>query len=246
MKNQISFSMSCHDRFVIVIAFWALLANGPAALGFEFTGERWRENISYHYIEGCPSYVLPAIEKAFGAVSPVAFNNTGRRDSVGFDYKVTFYCAESPILDLQVIPATIAWHESNFAVSENTIGATTRRYWIIDSQKIVDFDIWLNSSVINTENIDKILNHEILHGLGIRHSDNPDALMYFLPNSETMHADDLAAINLLYEICEDSLDADYNYFMHRVPVDGSNYYGILPSGGVWPTDVHTVGQSVCD
>lgn len=246
MRNQPSFSASCQSILSFCAAFAATFWIAPATLGFEFTGERWREKISYHYIEGCPPYVLSAIETAFSVVSPVAYGNTGKRNSVGFDYKVTFYCADSPVRDQQVIPSTIAWHESNFAVSENTIGATTRRYWIIDSQKIVDFDIWLNSSVINKENIHKILNHEILHGLGIRHSDNPDALMYFLPKGDTMHADDLAAISLLYEICEDSVDADYNYFMHRVPVDGSSYYGILPYGGVWPTDVHTVGISVCD
>lgn len=218
----------------------------PLVFAFEFTGERWREKISYHYMEGCPAFVLPAIENAFASVSPVAYLNTGRQESVGFDYKVTFYCSDSPVRDLQNIPSTIAWHESKFAISEHTIGATTRRYWIIDTQKIVDFDIWLNSEVIDKENIDKILNHEILHGLGIRHSDNPEALMYFLPQTESMHADDLAAISLLYEICEDSVDGEYNYFMHNVPVDGDSYYGILPYGGTWPNDVHTVGYSVCD
>ncbi|MFK7863340.1 MAG: matrixin family metalloprotease [Pseudohongiellaceae bacterium] len=237
-------------RYLSVILFNTVLLCAalatPKIYAFEFTGERWREKISYHYMDGCPSFVLPAIEKAFNSVSPVDFDITGRRDSVGFDYKVTFYCADQPVRDLQVIPSTIAWHESKFALSENTIGATTRRYWIIDSQKIIDFDIWLNSSVIDLENIDKILNHEILHGLGIRHSDNPDALMYFLPKTKSMHADDLAAINLLYEICKDNVDEKYNLFMHNVPVDGENYYGILPVGGTWPDDVHTIGFSVCD
>lgn len=213
--------------------------------GFEFTGERWRESIQYHNKEGCPDYVLTAIDEAFQSVSPMAFKNKGQHDSLGFDYKVTFYCAYSPYQYLENLPATVALEETNFTTEEQTIGATTKRYWLIDSLKIIDFDIWLNLSVINPSNISKILSHEILHGLGIRHSDNPDALMYFLPQRSGMHADDLAAISLLYEICEDSIDEDFNYFMHKVRVNEENYYGILPNGGLWPEDVHTIGFSVC-
>lgn len=213
--------------------------------GFEFTGEKWRENIRFHYMEGCPAYVLPSIEKAFESVSPVAFQNTGVRYSVGFDYKVTFYCADEPRQNLQTIPSNIQSAETNFAIDEQTVGATTRRYWIQDSLKIIDFDVWLNPSVIDSSNIDKILKHEILHGLGIRHSENPEALMYFAPRRSQMHADDLAAISLLYEICEDSVDEEFNYFMHKVPLEGENYYGILPNGGMWPKDVHSIGFSVC-
>jgi hypothetical protein len=196
-------------------------------------------------MDGCPAYVLPAIEKAFGLVSPVSFKNTGIRESVGFDYKVTFYCADTPQQNLQKIPATVELEETDFATEEHTIGATTKRYWLHDTLQIIDFDIWLNLSVINSSNIDKILSHEILHGLGLRHSENPKALMYFVPSRSDMHADDLAAISLLYEICEDSVDEQFNYFMHKVPVEGENYYGILPNGGVWPKDVHTTGVSVC-
>ena len=217
----------------------------PHSYGFEFTGERWRDNIPYHWMESCPAYILPAIEKAFESVSPVMFKNSGIKKSVGFDYKVTFYCADTPYKNQQKIPLTVELEETNFETEEQTIGATTRRYWLPDTLQIIDFDIWLNLSVINSSNINKILSHEILHGLGLRHSANPEALMYFVPSQSEMHADDLAAVSLLYGVCEDSVDEQFNYFMHKVPVDGKNYYGILPSGGVWPKDVHTIGISVC-
>lgn len=228
-----------------LVVFTLAMTNQKSIRGFEFSGEKWRENIEFHYMEGCPDYVLPSIEKAFESVSPVEFDNTGIRYSVGFDYKVTFYCADAPHQKLQVIPPTIRSAQSNFAIDEQTIGATTRRYWIQDSLKIIDFDVWLNTSVIDPSNIEKILKHEILHGLGIRHSENPEALMYRAPRRSQMHADDLAAISLLYEICEDSIDEELNYFMHKVPVEGENYYGILPNGGTWPKDVHSIGFSVC-
>lgn len=221
------------------------VVSGKHISAFEFTGERWHDQISYHYMVGCPAYVMPAIEKAFATVSPVAFKNTGIRHAVGFDYKVTLYCAAEPFSSLQVVPPEIQSEETNFSTEEQTIGATTRRYWLKSTKEIVDFDIWLNSAVITPQNIHKILNHEILHGLGIRHSENPDALMYYLPLREDLHVDDLAAVSLLYEICEDQIDEELNLFMHKVPVNGELYYGILPNGGRWPDDVHTIGYSVC-
>jgi hypothetical protein len=213
--------------------------------GFEFNGEKWQDKIRYYYLEGCPAYVLPALDAALKTVSPVAFQNTGIRFSVGFDHKVTLYCADSPVNALQQIPSNIASEETHFGTEEQTIGASTRRYWLKDSMKIIDFDIWLNIAVISPENINKILKHEVLHGLGIGHSKNPDALMYFRPKRSDMHADDLAAINLLYKICEDRMDEDFNIFIHKVPLDGESYYGILPYGGIWPMDVHTIGFSAC-
>lgn len=185
-------------------------------------------------MKGCPAYALPSLEKAFESVFPIAFKNIGIQDSVGFDYKVTFYCADSPHQTLQKIPLTIASDNTNFATAENTIGATTKRYRLLDTLKIIDFDISLNLAIINPGNIDKILNHEILHGLGIPHSENPEVLIYFLPRRSDMHADDLAAISLLYETCEDSVNEEFNYFMHKVPAAGENHYGILPNGGRWP------------
>lgn len=245
MKINTAITVAGKGKFFLLITLSLAIGAERNSYGFEFTGERWRDNIQYHYMEGCPAYVLPSIEKAFESVSPIAFKNTGIQDSVGFDYKVTFYCADSPHQNLQKLPTTVESEETNFATEENTIGATTKRYWLLDTLKIIDFDIWLNLAVIDSGNIDKILNHEILHGLGIRHSENPEALMYFLPRRSDMHADDLAAISLLYEICEDSVDEEFNYFMHKVPVEGENFYGILPNGGIWPEDVHTVGFSVC-
>jgi hypothetical protein len=111
--------------------------------------------------------------------------------------------------------------------------------------EIIDFDIWLNTEVITPENIDKILKHEVLHGLGISHSNNPDALMYFKPTRSKMHADDLAALSILYEIFEDSVDGDFNLFVHKLSLGGERYYGILLFGGIWPDDIHTIGLSPC-
>jgi hypothetical protein len=213
--------------------------------GFEFSGIKWKQSIRYYYMEGCPAYVLPAFEAAFNTVSPIPFQNTGVRFSVGFDHKVTLYCADSPNDSLQQIPSNIESADTHFSTEEQTIGATTRRYWNKTSLEIVDFDIWLNTKVITPENIDKILKHEVLHGLGISHSNNPDALMYFKPTRSKMHADDLAALSILYEICEDSVDDDFNLFVHKLSLEGERYYGILPFGGIWPDDIHTIGLSPC-
>ena len=213
--------------------------------GFEFSGEKWKQKIRYYYMEGCPAYVLPAFDAAFKTVSPVPFENTGVRFSVGFDHKVTLYCADSPKDALQYIPSNIESMDTHFSTEIQSIGATTRRYWIKDSMEIIDFDIWLNPKVITPENIDKILKHEVLHGLGISHSNNSDALMYFKPSRSNLHADDLAALNVLYETCEDAIDDDFNLFIYKTRLGGESYYAILPFGGIWPDDVHTIGLSPC-
>lgn len=85
---------------------------------------------------------------------------------------------------------------------------------------------WLNPSVINQAKIDKYLKHKILHWLAIRHSENPETLMCFSPRKSVVHADDLTAISLLCEICEDSVGKECNYFIHKVSPEEENYYGI--------------------
>lgn len=245
MQKDNAITASKGSKYLTLFFFACALLVPMTSNSFEFNGEKWQQNIHYYYLDGCPAFVLPAFEAAFKTVSPVPFQNTGVRFSVGFDHKVTLYCADAPKDALQEIPSNIQSVDTHFATEEQTIGATTRRYWIKDSMKIIDFDIWLNLGVITPENIDKILKHEVLHGLGISHSNNPDALMYFKPTRSKMHADDLAAINLLYEICEDRVDDDFNLFVHKVPVGEESFYGILPFGGIWPKDVHTIGRSAC-
>ena len=34
-------------------------------------------------------------------------------------------------------------------------------------------------------------------------------------------------------------------YLHKVPVNDEYYYGIMPANGIWPYDVHTVGESDC-
>ena len=84
----------------------------PPSHAFEFTGERWEQPIEYHYLLGCPAYVMPAIENAFAAVSPIPFSNSGPRSSVGYDQKVTIYCAAAPIASQIQLPESVALDET--------------------------------------------------------------------------------------------------------------------------------------
>lgn len=145
-----------------------------------------------------------------------------------FDYKVTCYCAAAPNKSLIDIASTVEAEETNFAIDEQTIDATTRHNSSQGSLKIIDFDVWLNPSAINPNNIDKILKHAILHGLGLRHSENPEALMCFPPRASQMRADDLAAIRLLYEICEEYVDDESYHFRHKVPLEEKTTTALCP------------------
>jgi len=128
-------------RISLLLVFTLAMATLQTIYGFEFTGERWRDNIRFYYMQDCPDYVLPSIEKAFESVSPISFENTGVRYSVAFDYKVTFYGADAPNKSLANIPSPVESEETDFAIDEPTIGATARRHQIQGSQKIIDFDV---------------------------------------------------------------------------------------------------------
>ena len=53
--------------------------------------------------------------------------------------------------------------------------------------------------------------------------------MCFPPRASQMRADDLAAIRLLYEICEEYVDDESYHFRQKVPLEEKNYDGTLPN-----------------
>jgi hypothetical protein len=50
--------------------------------------------------------------------------------------------------------------------------------------------------------------------------------MYFSPRKSGVQADDLTAVSLLYEIFEDSVGKECNYFICKASPEEENYYGI--------------------
>lgn len=209
---------------------------------FEISGIRWHKPITYYYRDGCPSYVLPELKRAASTMSPISTRYGGLASSVGFDERVTVYCAPEPIQAAMFIPDHIG-----FDTVDSAIG-TARRYWRRSTQEIVDCDIWLHADRINPANARIIIQHEWGHCLGLDHEEEQRSIM--APTLQKIDTDDptindRAGLNVLYGKCEDELDSYGNHFMHKVPVNGGYLYGIMPAGGVWPYDVHTVGASDC-
>lgn len=210
--------------------------------GFEISGRRWMSEIVYYIDSDCPGFVLPSLHSTVREMTPVGYTYGGKSGRVGLDDRVVIYCANESIKALSYLPEGIDFDEVFSAIG------SAKRYWRKSSLQILDCDIWLSSEKVNEENIAKVISHEWGHCLGLDHEDKQRSIMAStlkaIPqNSPTI--DDMAGINVLYNRCENVVDNQGNYFMHKVPFKGDYFYGVIPANGIWPADVHTVGRSSC-
>lgn len=233
-------------RLAIAIVLAAFLGDALNVIrlghGFEISQKRWYDEVVYFSMANCPAFVHENLEQVIANMTPIGNSYGGAQESIGFDRKPSFYCAPKQIQAFSFLPDEVDSDEVF-----TTIGSA-RRYWSKAEFRMLDCDVWLNSEMISPENIKTVLRHEWGHCLGLDHEDNQLSIMAStLPSilSEELTINDIAGLNVLYDLCEDAIDSAGNHFMHKVPFDGEFYYGIMPANTVWPQAVHTVGLSAC-
>ncbi len=220
----------------------------PDSSGFEIGGERWGSTVTYYTRPGCPSYVTDAFEPVISRITPIEYNYGGFNSTVGFDNNVTIYCASEQVQAQVYVPDDVGSDIFFLTDEQGSAAGSARRYWSKSSKEMLDCDIWLNEERIDQDNIEIVLGHEWGHCLGLKHENQVMSLMNSflqLILSPEPTIDDKAGLNILYDLCVDELDVGNNHFMHKVPVNGEFYYGIMPANGMWPYDVHTIGKSNC-
>jgi hypothetical protein len=152
--HQINLTAMCFlmTKTALIIVFWETgtsyftvftlaIATLRTDYGFEFTNKRWRENIRFHCIQGLVDYVLASMQNPCKSASPISFENTSARYSMGFNYKVSLYCADPHNKSLENNPSITEAEATNFAADKQTIGATTRHYWTQASQQIINYGV---------------------------------------------------------------------------------------------------------
>ena len=160
--------------------------------------------------------------------------NRGELNNVSYDGRPTIYCATVDPNAIVSLPPGVELTIS-YLMSEdnNLVMASAHQYW--KSGAMVDCDIRLHPVFVNDDNVDTSVLHEAGHCLGIAHSDNPDATMYFAAPDDTLHADDLLAICELYNTCV-QWDEDFNMLIEPFEYQGTCFYGYMPAGKEWPIE----------
>jgi hypothetical protein len=213
----------------------------PISAAFQLADQRWESPITYYVHTSCPESVVEFLPSIVEFMTPVENTYGGITDIIELDDKTTVYCED--IQSLVYLPQGI-----EMDVAHSTLG-TARRYWYKETQAFVDCDVYLNMDRLTEDSLETVMTHEWGHCLGLNHESFRRSIMfpYYLPpiSSETLTIDDLAGINVLYDVCEDIVDEESNHFMHKVPVNDEIFYGVMPVNGTWPRDVHTIGRSNC-
>lgn len=249
-----SFKAESEDRFndrnkwpACVIRFLLLALLCPAASAFELnTPEiKWTQAaIPLAYMEdGCNIDIKGSAEKAletWGLKRSIQREPEG----IGFDDRSTIYCSELDLAELLILPDDVEVVISNIGESGQVV-ATTHTYFRFD--RIVDFDVRLHPTLVTEESLDRVMLHEVGHGLGFKHSTIEKSIMWWkVDNNEDLHADDLLAGCILYDKCHTLLDDNFNLAVPKVEYEGTCYHAILNSGGVWPDDAYMAGIVDCN
>ena len=209
--------------------------------GYELPDQFRKWNIStvnvYYKTDGCNILTLGLIHRASRKWGVLQTDDRGTTTlPIGYDQRVTLYCAEVDPMEIVRLPPGVSMQTDYLTDSQNNfVVASARSYWLGSS--IVDCDIRLHPIFVNNSNVESVVAHEWGHCLGIDHSNNWDATMYYAaPSRATLHADDLLAACELYKVCK-LMDSEGNLAIQPIEHNNECWYGYLPNKGIWPDDV---------
>ena len=253
------------DSFVMLatmVLLGVLLSVSTKTSASEYDGEHWQSTFMWYVDASCPSYVKPAVEEALEKHSPVEslFLGVWSR-GVSQDSSNVIYCGYSDVQEMQLqqpLPYGL-----EYAVAEATAGRA-KWYFFRESQKIVECDVWFGTASLTEENVELYVLHEVLgHCMGLQHSNDRDAVMYFAPNATGFHVDDYAGLTELYRLCRDKdyIDTLGNKYIARLDVEdllavldnrehdmyrGVELSGYMDANTMWPAGLYNIKESACE
>ena len=257
--------MSNHIRTLLAMATMLVLLstvlNMHPATAAEYDGEHWQSTFIWYVDISCPTYVKPTVEAVLEKHSPVAhlFISTWSL-GVSQDSSNVIYCGYSDVqeMQLQQLP-----YRLEAATSETTAGRA-RWYFYREQQKIVECDVWFSSGSLTEETVELYVLHEVVgHCMGLQHSIDRDAVMYFAPTATGFRVDDYAGLTELYRLCreKDYIDTLGNKYIARMDVEdllavldnrehdmyrGVELSGYLDANTMWPSGLYNIKESSCN
>lgn len=148
----------------------------------------------------------------------------------------------------------VTYQDSNLTQADQSSGlgivyGMTRVWYIIETGRIIEFDMWLNSLFMSQPLLAKqVTRHEAAHAVGLEHSPSEGVMMNAALQGGTIEWDieTIARLSILYGQCEPRFDHRYNLWVPRTVKDGVAYQGLLPRNGVSPDDFQQVEVSRCE
>lgn len=202
-------------RFLKITLTLLTVITGTAASGYELYGPRWYEGWEYRIDNACPDEIQDSIQERTTAISEIFqidHISTTTTSGGAYDKSSQFYCSADFSQSLIYAPEGVNY--SSFDVGSATGNFTLGRahlWWI--GEEIVEVDIQIDPTLDGWLLTD-VLDHEILHGLGCNHSNNPDALMHSrVVEDRGHHYDDFLCLHALYDIKHSLIDYMGNVFI---------------------------------
>jgi len=205
------------------------------AYGYEIADRKWKgSSFPVYVMDGCPFPTDGLWIRAAHKWDVVGVVEKGKNDSVGYDSRSTLYCSETDPVEISALPPGIQVSVDYLTDKSFTIIASARSYFIDGA--MVDVDIRLHPFYVGAWNVEEVMLHEFAHGLGINHSEIPEAIMhYIIPNRPTLHVDDYLAACELYGRCR-SMDTMGNISVKNIEYDDECLDVIIPWGWDWKTE----------
>jgi len=190
---------------------------------YEFNGEKWKSPLEWYMGDGCGPLVKYEVEKALDEIAPLGHSYKGSHPEVDQDWKSVIYCSKELGASGSSLRRSNLKMSESYILSESGAIVGNTKWWHANGE-IVEFDIWLQEDLFL--GLGKIVRHELLHGFGLQHSLNENAIMFWSPSTNNLHIDDLAGLSMLYD-CKVKADQDANIFIPWVEWLGQNFSAFL-------------------
>ena len=264
----IDFAVATVCYIAIIIGCYVVFTDDAEAA--EYKGDHWATSFSWRVDKGCPVYVKTSVQEMLDKHAPVTNNYYGRSyttPSFG-DKQNVIYCGVTDVQSEQLttpLPAYVDYEVTELVSrEENAVAGRARRSWYASSLEMIECDVWLSTLFIDEENINKFTLHEVVgHCMGLTHSNDTNAVMYYAPSATQWAADDFAGITELYEQCHEKpyIDSIGNVYMPSLDVedlleaidnrDHDKWRGVtlaayLDANENWPAGLYNIKESACE